>query len=155
MRLRTSDAPDGEGGNKWQRTGISDGLLTPIARAAEADPVSSPEGWGCFLSDQWLRFSFLQRTNESSCYGPHAIAIQSDRRSAINLRWIFLMPYYRVYRVYRLENVHPLGALPLGAPEPGWRKLENCVMAPRRRLLSPGVFPPDGIGPNHRRHRAR
>ena len=96
MRLRTSDAPDGEGGNKWQRTGISDGLLTPIARAAEADPVSSPEGWGRFLSDQWLRFSFLKRTNESSCYGPHAIAIQSDRRSAINLRWIFLMPYYRV-----------------------------------------------------------
>ena len=112
MRLRTSDAPDGEGGNKWQRTGINDGLLTPIARAAEADPVSSPEGWGCFLSDQWLRFSFLQRTNESSCYGPHAVANQCDRRSAINLRWIFLMSYYRVYRVYRLENVHPL-ALPL------------------------------------------
>ena len=88
--------PDGEGGNKWQRTGINDGLPTRIARAAEADPVSSPEGWGRFLSDQWLRFSFLKRTNESSCYGPHAIAIQSDRRSAINLRWIFLMPYYRV-----------------------------------------------------------
>jgi hypothetical protein len=96
MRLRTSDVPDGEGGNKWQRTGINDRLPTRIARAAEADPVSSPEGWGRFLSDQWLRFSFLKRTNESSCYGPHAIAIQSDRRSAINLRWIFLMPYYRV-----------------------------------------------------------
>jgi hypothetical protein len=96
MRLRTSDAPDGEGGNKWQRTGINDGLLTPIARAAEADPVSSPEGWGCFPSDQWLRFSFLQRTNESSCYGPHAVANQYDRRSAINLRWIFLVPYYLI-----------------------------------------------------------
>ena len=44
MRLRTPDAPDGEGVNKWQRTGISDGLLTPIAPAAEAAPVSSPEG---------------------------------------------------------------------------------------------------------------
>jgi len=96
MRLRTSDAPDGEGGNKWQRTGINDGLPTPIARAAEAAPVSSSEGRGRFLSDQWLRFSFLKKTHESSCYGPHAIAIQSDRRSAINLRWIFLMPYYRV-----------------------------------------------------------
>src|SRR5260370_6882106 len=66
MRLRTSDAPDGEGGNKWQRTGINDGLLTPIAPAAEAVPVSSPEGRGRFLSDQWLRFSFLQRPNERS-----------------------------------------------------------------------------------------
>jgi len=36
MRLRTPDVPDGEGVNKWQRTGISDGLLTPIAPAAEA-----------------------------------------------------------------------------------------------------------------------
>jgi hypothetical protein len=44
MRLRTSDAPDGEGGNKWQRTGVNDGLLTAIAPAAEAAPVSSPEG---------------------------------------------------------------------------------------------------------------
>ena len=44
MRLRTPDAPDGEGVNKWQRTGISDGLLTPIAPAAEAAPVSLPEG---------------------------------------------------------------------------------------------------------------
>ncbi len=46
MRLRTSDAPDGEGGNKWQRTGINDGLLTAIAPAAEAAPVSLPEGRG-------------------------------------------------------------------------------------------------------------
>ena len=121
MRLRTSDAPDGEGGNKWQRTGINDGLLTPIARAAEADPVSSPEGWGRFLSDQWLRFSFLKRTNESSCYGPHAVANQCERRSAINLRWIFLMPYYRVYRVYRLENVHPLCAPSTGSEVVGRR----------------------------------
>jgi hypothetical protein len=58
MRLRTSDAPDGEGGNKWQRTGINDGLLTPIAWAAEADPVSSPEGWGCFLSDHGCASAF-------------------------------------------------------------------------------------------------
>ena len=118
MRLRTSDAPDGEGGNKWQRTGINDGLPTPIARAAEAAPVSSSEGRGRFLSDQWLRFSFLKKTHESSCYGPHAIAIQSDRRSAINLRWIFLMPYYRVYR---LENVHPLGAPSTGSEVVGRR----------------------------------
>jgi hypothetical protein len=89
MRLRTSDAPDGEGGNKWQRTGINDGLLTPIAPAADAAPVSSPEGRGRFLLDQWLRFSVLQRTNESSCYGPHAVANQCDTRSGINLRWIF------------------------------------------------------------------
>ena len=44
MRLRTSDAPDGEGGNKWQRTGINDGLLTPIAPAADAAPVFLIEG---------------------------------------------------------------------------------------------------------------
>jgi hypothetical protein len=44
MRLRTPDARAGEGVNKWQRTGINDGLLTPIAPAAEAAPVSLPEG---------------------------------------------------------------------------------------------------------------
>src|SRR5258708_38653545 len=120
MRLRTSDAPDGEGGNTWQRTGIDDGLLTPIAWAAEADPVSSPEGWGCFLSDQWLRFSFLQRTNESSCYGPHAAqtnVMEVGDQSALD----FLMPYYRVYRVYRLSDVHPRGAPSTGSEVVGRR----------------------------------
>jgi len=89
MRLRTSDARAGEGVNKWQRTGINDALLTPIAPAADAAPVFSIEGRGRFLLDQWLRFSVLQRTNESSCYGPHAVVKQCDTRSGIHLRWIF------------------------------------------------------------------
>jgi len=33
----------------------------------------------------------------------------------------FLMPYYRVYRVYRLENVHPLGAPSTGSEVVGRR----------------------------------
>jgi hypothetical protein len=40
MRLRTSDAPDGEGGNKWQRTGINDG-------AADANCPGSRSGPKC------------------------------------------------------------------------------------------------------------
>ena len=58
MRLRTSDAQDGEGGNKWQRTGINDGLLTPIAPAADAAPVSSPEDRGRFLLERMFTVLF-------------------------------------------------------------------------------------------------
>ena len=89
MRLRTSDAPDGEGGNKWQRTGINDGLLTPIAPAADAAPVSSPEGRGRFLLDQWLRFSVLQRTNLDGIeFKQTAYALDRGSRKAALARFL-------------------------------------------------------------------
>jgi hypothetical protein len=38
MRLRTSDAPDGDGGNKWQRTGPNDGAADPNCPGSRSGP---------------------------------------------------------------------------------------------------------------------
>jgi hypothetical protein len=38
MRLQTSDAPDGEGGNKWQLTGINDGAADPYCPGSRRSP---------------------------------------------------------------------------------------------------------------------
>jgi hypothetical protein len=49
MRLRTSDAPDGEGGNKWQRTGINDGAADPYCPGSRSGPSVLTRAPGPFL----------------------------------------------------------------------------------------------------------
>jgi hypothetical protein len=80
MRLRTSDAPDGEGGNKW----AADSYCPDSRRGPGV-----PRAGGRFLFYQWLRFSVLQRTNLDGIeFKQTAYALDRGSRKAALARFL-------------------------------------------------------------------